>query len=544
VRARAFAGVGVAAAALAVAGLAAGALGASEARAAGLMELGAALTPPPQARTFTLTGALRGRGDLLHNLDLDRGLDRDGQPLFATPLSDPRGQTLSAADLRLRTDASARAAGGQVAVHARLDWLDNVALGGAPLGEAASSARQRSADRPIAVRRLWAEALTPFGLVAFGRMGTHWGLGMVGHGGDCLDCDSADAADRLALVTPLAGHLVALAGELTGAGPQLRRVDDRRAVDADRGDDVRAVTLAVMRLRGAAAAERRLRAGERLLEYGAFAALRWQERAYLGAAGEAGAADAEGSTAAPPPSAQASLRRELRLLAGDLWLRWRGPRFRVELELAGLTGRIAEPSVVPGVLLRQPVALQAWAAALQTRWGGRDDGWAAGLDAGAASGDPAPGFGAFAAAGAGPAQPGALRGLQIDPPRDRIASDFRMHPDFRIDRVLFRELVGTVAEVAYLRPHLRRRWARLGGGALELSLAAVASAALDVATAPGGARPLAIELDPSLRYRSVDGFGLSLHAAALLPLAGLDNPAAGLAARPAGLVAARLYFLF
>jgi hypothetical protein len=50
---------------------------------------------------------------------------------------------------------------------------------------------------------------------------------------------------------------------------------------------------------------------------------------------------------------------------------------------------------------------------------------------------------------------------------------------------------------------------------------------------PGGAEPLGIELDPSVTYLSRDKFGLSLDYAVLFPLAGLDNVAQGISAKPA-----------
>jgi len=100
-----------------------------------LARLGEELTPrlyaAPRDRTeVILHGYLRTRAADLYNLDLDRGLDARGQPLFPVPLGG--GQALDAADLRARTDVAFYARGVGVAVKARVDWLDNVALGGAP----------------------------------------------------------------------------------------------------------------------------------------------------------------------------------------------------------------------------------------------------------------------------------------------------------------------------------------------------------------------------------------------------------------------------
>ena len=46
------------------------------------------------------------------------------------------------------------------------------------------------------------------------------------------------------------------------------------------------------------------------------------------------------------------------------------------------------------------------------------------------------------------------------PPRDRTVDNFRFHPDYRIDRILFREIIGTVTDAVYLRPHARATLAK------------------------------------------------------------------------------------
>ena len=50
---------------------------------------------------------------------------------------------------------------------------------------------------------------TPVGILRFGRMGSHWGLGMLRNDGNCLDCDFGDTVDRVQFVTePFAGFYV------------------------------------------------------------------------------------------------------------------------------------------------------------------------------------------------------------------------------------------------------------------------------------------------------------------------------------------------
>jgi uncharacterized protein (TIGR04551 family) len=176
----------------------------ASARATGFTDVGQDLERHPEI-AFDVHGSLRLRADLLYNLDLDRGTTPSGAPLFPVPLQDPGGQTLYTADMRFRTDLAFYAPGGGVAVKARIDVLDDLVLGSTPDTVPSATTSQRPPDAAaFRVERAWGEALTPVGLVAAGRMGSHWGLGILANGGDCADCDRGDAADRVAFVTPIA----------------------------------------------------------------------------------------------------------------------------------------------------------------------------------------------------------------------------------------------------------------------------------------------------------------------------------------------------
>ncbi len=181
--------------------------------------------------SLELDGYLRVRGEILHNLDLDHGAAPSGEVLFPVPIDDPQAQTLYEMDMRLRTDLAIYAPGGTVAVKLRLDTLDNLALGSTPDGAPSASTTQRALETAIRVRRAYGEVLTPIGVLAAGRMGNHWGLGMLANGGDCADCDSGDAQDRIAFITPIAGHVWAASFDLTSSGPQIPRHSGFRPVD-------------------------------------------------------------------------------------------------------------------------------------------------------------------------------------------------------------------------------------------------------------------------------------------------------------------------
>ena len=478
---------------------------------------------------FDFSGYFRTRGELLHNLDLNRGLTPSGQPLFPTPLSG--GNTFQNADMRLRTDLAAYSPVGAAAVKMRVDVIDNLALGSTPEGPPQTTLTQ-APIQTMNIRRVYAEALTPIGFLSVGRMGSHWGLGMLTHGGDDLDSNSGDAADRIAFVTPLAGHIWALAYDNSFAGPQTERRDGRRTLDIDPTDDVRGLTFAVMRYRTPSSIDRRRAAGLTTIDYGAYFSTRWQENDV----------PAHYVPTARPPQLDSSqvVFRGLRANAVDGWLRMHFPIARVELELAVLQANIAQASVVPGVQYREPLESLQFGGALETEMRGPEWPVSFGIDAGFASGDPAPGFGAFPGPYDSPAEPGDLDGPQANPPRDNRVDNFRFHPDYHVDRILFREIIGTITDAVYLRPHITWHVGQWGPGLLRASLAGVGSSALYAESTPGGKRPLGIELNPTLEYESYGHFSVALKHGVLFPLSGLDNPEEGLMARPAQMLQLRL----
>jgi uncharacterized protein (TIGR04551 family) len=477
-------------------------------------------------------GGLRFREAGLYNLDLDRGLDASGQPLFPVPLSG--GQMLHAGDLRARTDVSAYAPGVGVAVKARIDWLDNVALGGSPDlagGSPATSLGQRPTT--AVVKRAWGEALTPAGTLAVGRMGAHFGLGIAVNSGDCEDCDHGDAADRIAFVSPLAGHLVALAYDITSRGPFTESRDGGHAIELEHTNQTAGPTVALLKVHSPATLARRAAAGRTSFEYGAYLTRRTQDRdvpaSYL-------------PTAAPPMTFSSAdlVARGFSANAVGGWLRLFNARVRVEAELAILRARVEQPSLIPGAEITVPVTSQQLGVALESALVAGPT--QLGVDAGYASGDPAPGFGAFPKPGQPPGRAGVLDAPQAALPRDHSVDNFRFHPDYRIDQILFREIIGTITDAIYVRPHARATLLAVGTGKLELLGALIASWAVEPTSTPSGARALGIELDPELRYASRDGLAIQLSYGLLVPGAGLDGTM--LAAQPAQAVRLRLGYTF
>ncbi len=497
-------------------------------------DLGYDLENPPDAQ-IEVEGYFRTRGEILHNLDLDRGPTPSGDHLFPRPLSDTGGNTLRHTDMRLRTDLRAYSPVGAAAVNLRVDVLDNVGFGSMPEGPPQTTASQQPIET-MRIRRAYGEALTPVGLIAVGRMGSHWGLGMLTHGGDELDSDSGDAADRIAFMTPMVSHIWAVAFDATWSGPQTRRRDGNRSLDLDPADNVRAVTVAMMRFDSDESIQRRRDAGRTTLNYGTYFSFRWQDQdvpAHYLPAGEPDDLDSSDV-----------MYRGFRAHAVDVWGRLVLPFAELEAEVAMLQAQIDQASVVPGAEFTEPIRSLQFGGALESEvWA---EGWPVGfgVDTGFASGDPAPGFGAFPGPFDDPGEPGDLDGPQSNPPDDNRVDNFRFHPDYRIDQILFREIIGTVTDAVYLRPHLTWRVGEWGPGRLHAGLAAIASWSMQPTSTPGQRRPLGLEINPSLLYESYGTFSFAVDHGVLFPFAGLDNPQAGRSASPAQVLRLRIAMEF
>ncbi len=495
------------------------------------------LAGPAEKSSLEFSGYFRTRGEMLYNFDLDRGLTPSGKPLFPVPPGDSTAQALSGANMRLRTDFRFRGPGTGLSVVLRTDVLDNLSFGSTPDlrgGTPAASPGQEAPASAVQVKRAYGEAILPVGALLVGRQGSHWGLGMLANSGDCEDCDGGDAADRIAFVTPLVGHIFALAYDISATGPQGNDRSQSRSIDIEPTDDVQNLTLAFMRYHTELARERRGRAGMKTLEYGAYLSHRWQESdipsSYLG-----------GELSTTPESV---MQRGFSATASDLWIRFATTNFKIEIEAAYLRAEVDQTSLVPGVEFYESATSSQLGAVLESEYKLPQIGLTLGLDAGFASGDPSPGFGAVTDLGAPPPQPGDLDGAQANLPFDRKIDNFRFHSDYRVDRILFREIIGTVTDAIYLRPKLRYPLLDAGGAKLLFETAAIASWSVEAASTPSGSRALGVELDPSLRYETSDGFVASFDYALLLPLAAFDNPEAGLDASAAQLLRLHLRFPF
>ena len=496
----------------------------------------------PKLEFLQLNGYLRVRGDLFDNLDLRRAADPSGFFLYPRPLrdSDHRG-TLTSANMRFRLEPTLNVSE-QVRVLSQVDLLDNLVLGSTPQGiytgldgvlQPFDSRTQVSPASSLAVKRAWAEVQTPLGLLSFGRMPSSWGLGILSHAGNGLDDDLGDSVDRLQFaLTPLktaVGQLVLVPMyEIVSTG--VTTIDQRftrgvgQPFDSDPSDDAKAVGIKVARIDTDEELRRKLERGEASTSFGAWYMYKSQGYEFPRFSNATSAVSDPG----------ASVRRDAYAHTLDLWSRYQTKRFRFEVELAGIVGQInaaVDPSAVGG-----PVLLRQFGGAAQADWSLAGGKFHLGGEAGFASGDRDPGFGNRPTRGCTTSsagvttcpvpQTGNFDGQQFGAAGDGVQDirNFRFNPAYRVDLILWREILQGVTDAFYLKPTARYEF--IEGLAATASI--VYSQAMYASSTPSTtSRPLGIEVDLGLTYHSDDGFVAFLNYGLLQPLDGLGYGPAG-----------------
>jgi uncharacterized protein (TIGR04551 family) len=160
--------------------------------------------------------------------------------------------------------------------------------------------------------------------------------------------------------------------------------------------------------------------------------------------------------------------------------------------------------------------------------------WPAALrvEVGAASGDDAPGFG-LAANGVLQPRRGDLDGAQLRPPGDMTIDNFKFHPDYHVDLILWRRIIGAVTDGVYLRPSVRLGPFGSANHNVWIEAAFIESNAIFATTPPGQATHLGEEIDLSLRYKYEPAFEVGLQYGVFVPGDGFRNLDLHLDPRPA-----------
>jgi len=529
--------------------------------------------------TFELHGFFRVRSELMDHFSLGRK-DQPGRELWAQPADndyvDPQGprslvlcgddpenptacqnNTQAGANMRFRINPELHISD-NLRIMSQIDLLDNVVLGSTPEGYANEPAAEggynvvarggyaplgafsttvwapqsgvNSNTDSIVVKRVWAEYTTPVGVLRFGRMPSHWGLGLLANGGDGHDSDWQSTTDRLMFVTGIKKYDIyfAAAWDFANEGATSVRFNEQQGqtYDVAQKDDVSQYVFAAVRRRSPELQKLELAKGQFVLNGGAYFVYRYQELENI--------TESVGKSAAMGESninvKQGYVRRHAEAFIPDLWVQFLYEKFRFEAEAVLLAGSIENLERVPETSNykndfdpnNKGWKILQFGFAAETDYRALEDKLKIGLGFGYATGDKD--VESLAPQG---------QGLQPQATTDRNFTMFRFHPDYRVDLILFRNIMTRVQGAYYLRPNVSydftrdRNGQRIGGNA-----ALIWSRASEFIQTPGHQPDLGLELNFGLYYQAKDGtlnddpdklggFFTSLQYGVLFPLGGL-----------------------
>jgi uncharacterized protein (TIGR04551 family) len=439
-----------------------------------------------------------------------------------------------------------------VRVMAQLDLLDNLVLGSTPEGYAnqpgadggydvrqrggytpigaftttqwAPSAGQNSLQDSIVVKRVWGEYMTPFGQLRFGRMPSHWGLGMLANAGDGYDSDWQSTSDRLMFVTGIPDWDLYFAGiwDFANEGATSALINERQGqpYDLAQSDDVDQWGFVIARRRKPELQRLELARGLPVFNGGMYAVYRQQnldDNSPLGAT--------------PIQVAEDFQFRGAQAFIPDFWFQFLFGKFRFEAEAAVIWGSIDNTDIRGGNNNNNPDDpsgdedgwnIQQMGITFQSEFRAFEDKLRVMLGGGYATGD------SDVEGLAPPAE-----GFDVQLTRDRTFSTFRFHPDYRVDLILFRNILQRVQGAYYLRPSVEYDFTRdldgqrIGGGATLIW-----SRASEPVQTPGNSADLGLEINLKLYYQAKDGalnddldklggFYTQLEYGVMFPLGGL-----------------------
>jgi len=487
---------------------------------------------------------------LLHN-----AVNSSGEASYHDALDGETEQTLGTANMRLRLSPIFRVSGA-LRVGTTLDLLDNVVLGSTPdfrsnsvypavaldtltLTQVPPTSGINSVQDSIAVKEAWAEWVIgldedaapgsfTIGTVKVGRFAYPWGLGIWTSAGDydrddtsltplermrALDAEGGNYLDRISWRRDF-GPLSLMAGYgMLSSGPTSRVTYDAslQPYDIEEKDDVRQVELAVYSRpesrQDYIARRKSLFLGSPVIDWGLYVTMRFQDMATT-------------LPGNPTPlvldykdsySKLELVDRSAWLLVPDLWLKldWRpdpATRFYAGLEAVVVKGNVDSPTGTPG---EESLEVTQYGAALETNV--TLGAVSFGLDWGIASGDDGE-------------MMGVVQGKNTPWGDDGAFTAYSFNRNYFVDMLLYREVVGTVTNTSYFKPHFDFDVIPTEEDAFGGAISAMYAITMDPDAYAGDSRNLGLEFDFSLFYEEANRFLTDVSLGMMFPFAALDRP--------------------
>lgn len=500
----------------------------------------------PQLNFLELSGYFRTRANFLYRCDLGTYIQGDGArgtsqcapPIMNYPEGDVNSadydnddHSLFTMDMRLKVDPTLNVSE-YLRIKGGIDVFNNLVFGSTPnymsgTGVANPSVpvsflsmEQKSPGYyyGMEVTRVWAEAQTAFGEFRFGRMPLHFGLGLLYNNGAGLGDDNpASNIDALMFSTSIAGHYLTPGYSVSYSGPIGRAgglgangdfgihsmpAEGSARFDLDPRDNVNALFLIFGKQHSALATREKIAEGESVWNYGLLTSYRFQHW------------DSKYVRHAPATNAEYRLSFVERNAHAGVGSAYAGVQFKdlkIEAEFTGSVGRIGNTDDLSWAegSTKVPVWILQGGAALKSSYSLFNKKLAFGLDAGIASGNPN-------------SKLNSRSGL--NPPMFSNANNtlttFSFNPNYTVDLLLFKQVLGTVAGAYYLKPHVSYEIMPNFTVAGDV----ISSFAVYSSSTFGDSNILGLEIDLTASYKSTDGFYLAAQYGLLVPFNGLNHP--------------------
>src|SRR5690606_38123882 len=105
---------------------------------------------------------------------------------------------------------------------------------------------------------------------------------------------------------------------------------------------------------------------------------------------------------------------------------------------------------------------------------------------------------------------------------NRDVTSYWFNRDYRLDLILFRQIIGTVTNAIYVKPWVATEILRMESAVLTARLDVLYAAAAVPAGTPGDGQHWGVEIDGRVGLTTTDGFDTTLALGVLFPLDALD----------------------
>jgi len=483
--------------------------------------------PATSLFVFDIDGSFRSRTEVWHDMDLGLAPQVNRYGVYPM-LSEGDGASIrETTDMRLRFSPVLRVAQ-RADVHAVIDLFNAVGgEGGSTTVGGAGNSREAFFDaygipaagslgsplNSAAVRMAWVDLMMwHIAVFQVGRVPAHWGMGLVENDGSGVDADGGDAVDGItALVTLWKGFDVSLSLDwpLEGRAMYDPFAPWGHGYDLGDLDDIWQWRIKVL-MRGAEAPD------GSSFSWGLFTRFRWQNYSSLG-----DESPAEGCRSPypwfPEYSCVELLARDAFVFTPDVWMKavfnvGGGFHLDVEGEVAARLGWLDATQELSGNASDKN--LLGIGGALKTQI--RTDDMVAGIEIGIASGDEGSlAFGVLDRPTV--AEPDEANWQNSPVSHNDTVTSFLFHPNYFVDRIMFRRVVGAVTNSFYAKPNAQIELWELAQASLWLDASLLYGRALVPSSTPGNAQDLGLEADVGLVLKVGDHVQTRLDGAALLP---------------------------